>query len=95
MKARIDGFIRFVSVYVIIVFICLFNCVDLNMQPKIDMVFSAHSRLEEFSFIFVRNAASAAMRIEKQRRNFESVWLLKITKNLVVMSFRIFIKILL
>ena len=73
MKARIDGFIRFVSVYVIIVFICLFNCVDLNMQPKIDMVFSAHSCLEEFSFIFVRNAESAAMRIEKQRRNFESV----------------------
>ena len=39
MKAWIDGFIRFVSVYVIIVFICLFNCVDLNMQSKIEMVF--------------------------------------------------------
>ena len=39
VKARTDGFIRFVSVYVIIVFICLFNCVDFNMQPKIEMVF--------------------------------------------------------
>ena len=39
MKVWIDGFIRFVSVYVIIVFIYLFNCVDGNMQPKIEMVF--------------------------------------------------------
>ena len=39
VKVWIDGFIRFVSVYVIIVFIYLFNCVDGNMQPKIEMVF--------------------------------------------------------
>ena len=54
MKVRIDGFIRFVSVYVIIVFMCLFNCVDLNMQPKIDMVF--RPGLYQFSFIFIRSA---------------------------------------
>ena len=50
VKAWIDGFTRFVSVYVIIVFICLFNCVDLNMQSKIEMVFiSCTARIHSFS----------------------------------------------
>ena len=48
VKARTDGFIRFVSVYVIIVFICLFNCVDFNMQPKIEMVFITNPVTVEF-----------------------------------------------
>ena len=70
MKARIDGFIRFVSVYDTIVFMCLFNCVDLNMQPKIDMVFSP---------LFIRvsihfyKKSNFAMGIEKQRLGFKLV----------------------
>ena len=38
-RLECDRLIRFVSLYVIIVFIRLFNCVDLIMQPKIEMVF--------------------------------------------------------
>ena len=66
MKARIDGFIRFVSVYVIIVFICLFNCVDFNMQPKIEMVF-IRAGLFKSDFIHFCKKRKIAMRIENNK----------------------------
>ena len=71
VKLQIDGFIRFVSVYVIIVFICLFNCVDFNMQPKIEMVFI--QILFGSSFIHFYKKRKISMRIEKQRNYFKFV----------------------
>ena len=62
---KFESDIRFVSLYVIIVFIRLFNCVDLIMQPKIEMVF----RLCLFSFIVdkKRNSARAHENIETEK----------------------------
>ena len=63
-----DRLFRFVSLTVIIVFISLFNCVDLITQPKIEMVFSPLF-VGLFSFIVhkKRNSRNAHENIEIQK----------------------------